>query len=170
LSRLEQLSILYPPEILKVDASQSPRIGVTPPVGITQVEITSRIMRNENYMIGLFTNESVLNLNVPLPLIGSTISPFLTLILQWNIEFCVLGLILSDSLLWQKSWENPSMRAELATKLRHGFILMAIFNAIFSPIIGIFLLSYFFLRYGDVRLICIPLSIERIQVKSINFL
>ena len=55
---------------------------------LTPLDIANRIMREDNYLIALM-NKNLLNVSLPLPLIGRR--HFLPESLEWNIKRCIVG-------------------------------------------------------------------------------
>eukprot|EP00959_Pyramimonas_sp_CCMP1952_P327886 6864413-Pyramimonas_sp.AAC.1 len=68
-----------------VQAQSSMRLCVVKE--LTALDIVSRIMRKENFLIGML-NKDVLCLSLPLPMLGSRV--MLTKILEWNLYWCIL--------------------------------------------------------------------------------
>ncbi|KNE59788.1 hypothetical protein AMAG_05249 [Allomyces macrogynus ATCC 38327] len=166
LGRLERLAAEHPHPSMTASARPSSRAAVSAPAsstpipapGCSQIDITARIMRKDNYLIGLFAGDGLLDLRVPLPFIGPALSPCLTTLLEWNIEFCVMGLLFMDRRAWRHGMGRgrasndraaAAARAESATKLHQIFVIMAVLNAVFAPVLALFMVAYFFFRYGD---------------------
>ncbi|KAJ3372258.1 autophagy protein atg9 [Allomyces arbusculus] len=167
LGRLERLAAEHPHPSMTSSTRPSSRAAATatavvpttvPAPGCSQIDITARIMRKDNYLIGLFAGEGLLDLRVPLPFIGPALSPCLTTLLEWNIEFCVMGLLFMDRRAWRHGMGRgraandraaAAARAESATKLHQIFVIMAVLNAVFAPVLALFMVAYFFFRYGD---------------------
>lgn len=61
---------------------------------MTEHDIISRIMRKENYLIGML-NKGILALHVSLPCMRPKF--MLTKTLEWNIKWCVLNNMFDDS-------------------------------------------------------------------------
>ncbi|KNE55143.1 hypothetical protein AMAG_01067 [Allomyces macrogynus ATCC 38327] len=166
LSRLERLAAEHPHPSMTASTRPPSRAAAAAPAasalvpapGCSQIDITARIMRKDNYLIGLFAGEGLLDLRVPLPFIGPALSPCLTTLLEWNIEFCVMGLLFMDRRAWRHGMGRgraandraaAAARAESATKLHQIFVIMAVLNAVFAPVLALFMVAYFFFRYGD---------------------
>ncbi|KAJ3362840.1 autophagy protein atg9 [Allomyces javanicus] len=166
LARLERLAAEHPHPSMTASTRPSSRAAASAPAasmtvpapGCSQIDITARIMRKDNYLIGLFAGEGLLDLRVPLPFIGPALSPCLTTLLEWNIEFCVMGLLFMDRRAWRHGMGRgraandraaAAARAESATKLHQIFVIMAVLNAVFAPVLALFMVAYFFFRYGD---------------------
>ncbi|KAK3250079.1 autophagy protein atg9 [Cymbomonas tetramitiformis] len=110
---------------------------------LTALDVVSRIMRKENYLIGML-NKDVLCLQVPIPWISKRV--MLTKTLEWNIYWCILDCMFDDNFLIQRSF------LEDEAALRKRLALMSIFNLLLSPFLVLFLSMYFFLRrYTTIR-------------------
>lgn len=110
--------------------------------------LAHRIMRKQNYLIAIF-NKSILPLELHCTLLGRriTLGGELTTALEWNLSFCIFGLLLDPSGRLLPAVLIPHHRPTLVEKLRRRFILMGVINLLFSPLIILYLLLYFFLRY-----------------------
>ncbi|KAJ3018121.1 autophagy protein atg9 [Thoreauomyces humboldtii] len=106
--------------------------------------IANRILRKENYMIALF-NKDVLNLMVPY--FGR--HQHLTKVMEWNLQFCILGYVFGDSGKVGKKFVSSGDRTKLIEGLRKRFILMAAVNLICAPFILSLLIMHFFFRYTE---------------------
>jgi autophagy-related protein 9 len=56
-------------------------------------DIANRIMRKDNYFIGMIDRD-VLDLTIPLPILNRR--PILTRILEWNINLCVMKYVFDE--------------------------------------------------------------------------
>ncbi|CAG8433355.1 1564_t:CDS:10 [Diversispora eburnea] len=59
------------------------------------INITNRIMRQENYLVALF-NKELLNLTIPIPIPFFQKRNILTKTLEWNLNWCILNYIFND--------------------------------------------------------------------------
>mmetsp|Transcript_9788 Transcript_9788/g.16809 ORF Transcript_9788/g.16809 Transcript_9788/m.16809 type:complete len:717 (+) Transcript_9788:381-2531(+) len=107
---------------------------------LTALDIVSRIMRKENYLIGML-NKDVLCLQLPLPGVGRRV--MLTKILEWNLYWCILDCMFDNNFLIRREFTLD----ERGLKQRLRF--MAICNIIVSPFLMVFMLIYFFLRNAE---------------------
>ncbi|TPX57735.1 hypothetical protein PhCBS80983_g03625 [Powellomyces hirtus] len=108
--------------------------------------IANRILRKDNYMIALF-NKDVLNLTVPLPYMGNF--HLLTKVMEWNLQFCILGYVFGDSGNVGKKFVTGGDRNKMVEGLRKRFILMGAINLICAPFILSLLVMHFFFRYTE---------------------
>ena len=66
----------------------NPNTAQSSPLRLSEHDITSRIMRQENYLIALF-NKKTLSISIPLPYLRNM--HMFTRDLEWNVSFCVLS-------------------------------------------------------------------------------
>lgn len=112
-------------------------------------EAANRLMRQENYLIALF-NQDLLDLKVPIPGLDSgNGSAFLTRSLQWNLEFCLLGYLFNQSGNVRRQFLTDRHRTDLIAGLKRRLVFMAALNAVFAPLIVLYLLIYSFFRYFE---------------------
>lgn len=113
-------------------------------------DIANRIMRKENYMIGLI-NKNVLNLNLTF-IPGLLKVNTLTRTLEWNLQLCINNFVFN-----QHGQINPNIlkevnRNKLANELKSRFQMAAIINLLLSPfIVTYFILLYFFKYFNEYK-------------------
>ncbi|KAL7748502.1 autophagy protein atg9 [Sorochytrium milnesiophthora] len=116
---------------------------------ITVHDITNRLMRRDNYLVAMF-NKDVFDLRVRVPLLAPNgNSVLLTKIVQWNLLFCVMGSVFDADGHLKREYTRASKRQELINGLRARILIMAVLNALFAPFVAVFLVLYFFFRYGE---------------------
>ncbi|GMH34130.1 hypothetical protein BSKO_01964 [Bryopsis sp. KO-2023] len=128
------------PELLHrvVRVQKKTRLCVTR--DLTEHDIISRIMRKENYLIGML-NKGVLALNIPIP--GFRRRFLLTKTLEWNIYWCVLdAMFAEDFTVKEKFKTNPEV-------LRSRFRMMALANLALAPFVFVFLVIYFLMKNAE---------------------
>ncbi|KAF9426203.1 autophagy protein atg9 [Entomortierella beljakovae] len=108
--------------------------------------IANRIMRKENFMIAIF-NKELIDLSPPVPFLRNR--TILTRILEWSLSFCILGYVFDERGQVRKRFLKDSRRDELADGLRRRFQFMGLATVVFSPLISIYLMLYFFFRYFE---------------------
>ncbi|GAA5894756.1 hypothetical protein JCM8208_006061 [Rhodotorula glutinis] len=122
-------------------------------------DVANRIMREENYLIALF-NKGLLDLSLPLPgplrsTVGRVLGKsrfgksMLTQTLEWNLSFCLLGFLFGPDGQVRRAFLSERNKRELVETLRRRFILMAGINAVLSPFIVLYLVTYSFFRYFE---------------------
>ena len=105
---------------------------------LTEQDIVMRIMRKDNYMIGML-NKGVLALSIP----GLTKAPLLTKIVEWNLRWCLLDAMFDESFRIKDAFLcSPAA-------VQHRFRMAAILNLILSPFLLVFLLLYFFMKNAE---------------------
>ncbi|KAI1319720.1 autophagy protein atg9 [Mortierella claussenii] len=109
-------------------------------------DIANRIMRKENFMIAMF-NKDLIDLSPPVPLLRNR--TILTRILQWSLSFCILGYVFDERGQVRKRFLKDTRRNELVDGLRRRFQFMGLATILFSPLISIYLMLYFFFRYFE---------------------
>lgn len=107
--------------------------------------IANRIMRTENYLIAMY-NKGIINLEIPCLNIN-----FLTKILEWNINYCVLNAIFDNKMNIKEEYRSYSMinRNKLIRKMKQRINIMTILNIILIPFTIIFVLIYILFKYGE---------------------
>lgn len=108
---------------------------------LTEHDIVSRIMRRDNFLIGML-NKGVLALHAPIP--GLRGHMLLTKTVEWNLRWCVL-----DPMFEESTFKIRGSFINDEAALRRRFRIMAIVNAIFSPFLLIFLVIYFFMKNAE---------------------
>lgn len=107
---------------------------------LTEHDVVSRIMRKDNYLIGML-NRGCLALNVPLP--GLRKQFMLTKTLEWNLHWCLL------TAMFDKDFRiSPDFIRDEA-KLQRRFRRMAVLNLLLAPFLLVFLVIYFFMRNAE---------------------
>jgi len=107
---------------------------------LSEHDIVSRIMRRENYLIGML-NRGILALNVPFPGLGGHL--LLTKTLEWNLYWCILDPMFDKGFRVKRSFVSEPMA------LRRRFRTVAVVNALLSPFLLFFLVIYFFMRNAE---------------------
>ncbi|KAF9963679.1 autophagy protein atg9 [Modicella reniformis] len=111
-------------------------------------DIANRIMRKENYMIAMF-NKELISLSPPVPFLRNR--TILTRILEWSLGFCILGFVFDERGQVRKRFLKDTRRAVLVDGLKRRFQFMGFATMLFSPLISVYLMLYFFFRYFEVR-------------------
>ncbi|KAI9253926.1 autophagy protein Apg9-domain-containing protein [Phascolomyces articulosus] len=124
----------------------NPTTASTSPYRVDEHAVTSRIMRQENYLIALF-NKRKLDITIPLPVLRNM--RMFTRDLEWNVAFCVLSFVFNERGQLRKRFLQEKNRHLLAEGLRRRFIFMGLLNFLFLPFILVYLLAFFFFRYFE---------------------
>eukprot|EP01132_Coremiostelium_polycephalum_P005254 gene5254-6537_t len=110
------------------------------------LDIANRIMRKENYFIGLI-NLKIFNLAIPLPFFSRF--KFITKTLEWGIMYCIFNFVFDEHGIIKKEFLDPRQRQRLARGLSRRFITIGIIGLFTSPFIFFFLLINFFFQYAE---------------------
>ena len=111
-------------------------------------DIANRLMRKENYLIALF-NKDILDLTLPLPFLQGR--QLFSKTLEWNLQWCILDLIFNEYGQVRQLVLKDSHRRQLSDGLRDRFLFAGFMNVICAPVIVIYLVIVYFLRYFNVR-------------------
>ncbi|KAI0463202.1 autophagy protein atg9 [Komagataella kurtzmanii] len=108
-------------------------------------DIANRILRKENYMIAMY-NKSILDLDIELPLIGKV--QLLTNTLQWNLNIAIFDYFF-DSETGQINLPalKERNRHTISTELKKRLIFCGIINIVLAPILSIYFIMYYFLKF-----------------------
>ncbi|XP_006661652.1 autophagy-related protein 9-like [Oryza brachyantha] len=149
---LEIQTISWPRVVEKIVLLQnSQRLCVVK--GLTEHDIIMRIMRKENYLIGM-VNKSIIALPIPcwLPGVGPTISSrmhgkksylMLPKTLEWTLNWCIFQTMFDSKFCVRKDFlTSPSL-------LKKRLVFIGIVMLLLSPCLVIFPLVYLFLRYAE---------------------
>lgn len=108
---------------------------------LSEQDIVMRIMRKDNYLIGML-NKGVLTLsfsNLP----GFARASMMTKTIEWNIKWCLLDAMFDDAFRIKEAFLcSPA-------SIRQRFRVAALVNIILSPFLLVFLLIYFFMKNAE---------------------
>ncbi|SZF03737.1 unnamed protein product [Blumeria hordei] len=107
-------------------------------------DIANRLMRRENYLIALF-NKDILDLTLPVPFLQGR--QLFSRALLWNIDQCIMDLVFNEHGQVRQLVLKDSHRKQLSNALRGRFLFAGVMNACFAPIIVVYLMIVYFLRY-----------------------
>lgn len=120
-------------------------------------DICNRLMRRENYLIALF-NKDILDLTLPIPFLQGR--QFFSRALLWNIDWCVMDLIFNDLGQVSQLALKDSHRRKLSAALKSRFLFCGFMNALLAPVIVLYILVVYFLRYFNVSFVTTYPSIQ----------
>lgn len=110
-------------------------------------DIANRLMRKENYLIALF-NKDILELTLPLPLIGKR--QLFSRTLEWNINQCVLDYVFNEHGQVRPLFLKETHRKRLSDGLRRRFKFAGTLNILVAPfLVAYFLVHYFFSYFTE---------------------
>jgi autophagy-related protein 9 len=108
---------------------------------LNELELVERIMRRENYLIGML-DSGILSLHPPIP--GLRQHLMFTKTVEWNLYWCLL-----DPIFDEKTYSVRSSFLSDEAGLQCRFRMMAILNAVLSPFLLVFLVIYFFMKNAE---------------------
>ena len=166
-ARLMALRDQNPITVEKITPANRKYIGTQSKQRLDAHDIANRLMRRENYFIALF-NKEILDLTLPLPFLQGR--QLFSRTLYWNLNWCIMDFIFNQQNQVNQLVLKDSHRRQLSEGLRNRFLFAAFMNIIFAPLIVMYLLTVYFLKYFNASnsaprpyclLICIR-SIKRI--------
>jgi hypothetical protein len=108
------------------------------------LDIANIILRKENYMIAL-VNKEILDLRIPLLRV-----PVVTKALEWGLTYAFFNFVFdSRTFIIKKDFLRSDTSSQLASTLRRRFRVFGFVGLLISPFVLIFLLIYFFFKYGE---------------------
>ncbi|KAK2076101.1 hypothetical protein QBZ16_001437 [Prototheca wickerhamii] len=110
---------------------------------LTEHDIILRVMRRDNYIIGML-NQGVLALHVPIPGLRGRV--FFTQMLQWNIKACIFTNMFDENFRIRADFLDPVAGT---AKLQRRFRWVAALNLALSPFLLAFLFMYFFMKKAE---------------------
>ncbi|KAH7390601.1 autophagy-related protein 9 [Pyrenochaeta sp. MPI-SDFR-AT-0127] len=109
------------------------------------VDIASRLMRRDNYLIALF-NKEILDVTVPLPFLGS--KNIFSETTRWHVNLAVMDFVFSGpNGQFNQDFLKERNRRELVRKLRTRFFWTGIISIICAPFAVIFVLASYIFKY-----------------------
>lgn len=117
---------------------------------ITQLDITHRIMRRDNYMIALF-NRGILDIYVP----GFPNIKLYTTFVQIIVRWIIFGNVFNNNMKIRSEITDPEIYPGcnvfngLVSKLKYCFRFVGLILLIFSPFAFVLLILYNLFKYGD---------------------
>jgi autophagy-related protein 9 len=110
-------------------------------------DIANRLMRKDNYLIALF-NKEILNLDINLPFLrGRQISA------DWffvTLDWCIMDLVFNEQGQVRQLVLKDTRRKELSKALRNRFLFAGYMHLIASPLLLLYLVIIYFLKYFNV--------------------
>lgn len=108
-------------------------------------DIANRLMRRENYLIAMF-NKEIFDLTVPF-LPGRQI---FSRTFFYTLDWCVMDLVFNEQGQVRQLVLKDTHRKQLSNALRNRFFFAGYLNMLLSPLIVIYLVIIYFLRYFNV--------------------
>ena len=109
------------------------------------IDIASRLMRRENYLIALF-NKEVLDVTVPIPFLGNRY--IFSETTRWHVELAILEFVFSG----KNGQFNPEFlkernRRELVKRLRTRLIWVGLISVVCAPFAVVFVVASYCFKY-----------------------
>lgn len=107
---------------------------------LTEHDVVLRIMRKDNYMIGLI-NKQLMDLRVPwwiAPFMSERL--FLTKSLEWSLSFCIMEYVFNEQFTVSSSFLKGNI------ELQRRFIVVGIIHLLLLPFMLVFMTIHFFLQ------------------------
>ena len=114
---------------------------------LNEQDICNRIMRRDNYLIAMY-NRGMFDFTKQLPSKLGNNQTLLTRILEWNINFGLLGFVFEAGRV-RSAFLKTTQRDVLAAELKKRFQLLAIINLVLAPFVLVFIAVYYLFRYGE---------------------
>ncbi|KAF2402268.1 APG9-domain-containing protein [Trichodelitschia bisporula] len=110
-------------------------------------DIANRLMRKENYWIGII-NKEILDTTVNIPFIGKY--SIFTRVIEWNIGLCLMDFVFDDQSQVKEVFLKSQSRRELVEILKRRFFIIGVFSIFFSPILAFyFFVIQFFTNFTE---------------------
>jgi autophagy-related protein 9 len=115
------------------------------------IDIASRLMRRENYLIALF-NKEILDVTVPIPFLGNRY--IFSETTKWHVNLAVMDFVFSGANgQFNQDFLKERNRRELVKKLKTRFFWTGIISIICAPFAVVFVLASYLFKYFTVSLI-----------------
>jgi autophagy-related protein 9 len=109
------------------------------------VDIASRLMRRDNYLIALF-NKEVLDVTVPIPFLGNRY--IFSETTRWHVNLAVMDFVFSGpNGQFNQDFLKERNRRELVRRLRTRFFWTGIISIICAPFAVVFVLASYLFKY-----------------------
>ena len=145
--RIMALRDANPVTVEKISPKNRKYLGSQSKQRLDAHDIANRLMRKENYLIALF-NKDILDLTLPIPFLKGR--QLFSRPLLWNLDQCIMDLVFNENGQVRQLVLKDSHRRQLSDGLRQRFLFAGFMNAIFAPVIVIYLMIVYFFRYFSV--------------------
>ncbi|EFA76267.1 autophagy protein 9 [Heterostelium album PN500] len=110
------------------------------------LDIANRIMRKENYIIGMI-DRKIFDLSIPFPFLRKY--KFITKTLEWSIMYALFNHIFDANGVVKDEYLDVSKRERLSRGLTRRFRMIGIIGFFAAPFVLIFLLITYFFKYAE---------------------
>jgi autophagy-related protein 9 len=152
--RIMALRDANPVTVEKISPANRKYLGNQSKERLDAHDIANRLMRRENYLIAL-VNKEVLDLTLPLPLLQGR--QLFSRALLWNLDWCIMDLVFNEQGQVRQLVLKDSHRKQLSNGLRDRFLFAGFMNVILAPVIVVYLMVVYFLRYFNVSYLLVIL-------------
>lgn len=112
------------------------------------VDIASRLMRRENFLIALF-NKEILDVSIPIPFLGDRYVFSETT--NWHVQLAVLDFVFSGpNNTFNPDFLKVNNRRELVKRLQLRFFWTGIISIVYAPFTVTFVLASYLFKYFTV--------------------
>ncbi|KAF2274844.1 autophagy-related protein 9 [Westerdykella ornata] len=109
------------------------------------VDIASRLLRQDNYMIALF-NKEILDVGISIPFVGKRYVFSETT--QWHVRLAILDFVFSGpNNSFNKDFLSSRNRRELVRRLQARFFWVGVISIIYTPFLVTFVLASYLFKY-----------------------
>lgn len=109
------------------------------------IDIASRLMRRENYLIALF-NKEVLDVTVPIPFLGNRY--IFSETTRWHVELAILEFVFSGKNgQFNAEFLKERNRRELVKRLRTRLMWVGLISVVCAPFAVVFVLASYLFKY-----------------------
>ncbi|KAH6643963.1 autophagy protein Apg9-domain-containing protein [Boeremia exigua] len=109
------------------------------------IDIASRLMRRENYLIALF-NKEVLDVTVPIPFLGNRY--IFSETTRWHVELAILEFVFSGKNgQFNTEFLKERNRRELVKRLRTRLMWVGLISVVCAPFAVVFVLASYLFKY-----------------------
>lgn len=128
--RVMALRDANPNTALNLTTQQRKWLNVHSKERLDAMDIASRLMRKDNYLIALI-NKDVLDLSLPVPFLGRR--QIFSGTLQWWLYYSVIDSVFDSNGQVNQEFLKSSSRGQLSRKLRERFFFAGVMNLLGSP-------------------------------------
>lgn len=112
------------------------------------VDIASRLMRQDNYMIALF-NKEILDVTIPIPLLGNRF--IFSETTKWHVQLAIMDFVFSGpNRTFNPDFLKVKNRRKLVKKLQARLFWVGVISIIHAPFTVTFVLASYLFKYFTV--------------------
>jgi autophagy-related protein 9 len=112
------------------------------------VDIASRLMRQDNYLIALF-NKEILDVTIPIPFLGNRY--IFSETTKWHVRLAIMDFVFSGpNNTFNQDFLKVANRRDLVKKLQNRFFWVGVISIIYAPFTVTFVLASYLFKYFTV--------------------